>query len=78
MDKTRKLHICGRQPECRHYEIEEGEFRLKGHPNPSAIVASNSHRLPQRSPRIGGRGVCVEPMCEGMSGTPVWRLAVGG
>jgi DNA topoisomerase-1 len=30
----RKLHVCGNNPTCDGYEIEEGEFRIKGYDGP--------------------------------------------
>lgn len=29
IDPKRKLHVCGNNPTCDGYEIEEGEFALK-------------------------------------------------
>ncbi len=30
IDGGRKLHICGNNPDCDGYEVEEGEFKIKG------------------------------------------------
>ncbi len=32
--RKRKLHVCGNNPTCDGYEIEEGEFRIKGYDGP--------------------------------------------
>lgn len=34
IDPKRKLHVCGNNPTCDGYEIEEGEFRIKGYDGP--------------------------------------------
>src|SRR5690606_24446603 len=31
LDEKRKLHVCGNNPGCPGYEIEEGSFKLKGY-----------------------------------------------
>ncbi|KAL8205066.1 UNVERIFIED_CONTAM: hypothetical protein K2H54_000021 [Gekko kuhli] len=35
IDDSRKLHVCGRNPDCDGYEIEKGQFKLKGYEGPS-------------------------------------------
>ena len=35
LDETRKLHICGNNPDCAGYEIEQGQYRIKGYEGPS-------------------------------------------
>ncbi len=35
LDETRKLHICGNNPDCSGYEIEQGQYRIKGYEGPS-------------------------------------------
>ena len=34
VDEHRKLHICGNNPDCHGYEIEEGHFKIKGYDGP--------------------------------------------
>ena len=34
VDETRKLHICGNNPDCPGSEVEEGQFRVKGYEGP--------------------------------------------
>jgi DNA topoisomerase-1 len=35
VDKTRKIHICGNNPDCAGVTIEAGSFQLKGYEGPS-------------------------------------------
>lgn len=34
IDETRKLHICGNNPDCDGFEVEEGHFKIKGYDGP--------------------------------------------
>jgi len=34
VDEKRRLHICGNNPDCPGYEIEQGEFKIKGYEGP--------------------------------------------
>ena len=34
VDETRKLHICGNNPDCAGFEVEQGQFRVKGYEGP--------------------------------------------
>ncbi len=34
IDESKKLHVCGDNPECDGYEVEKGTFKLKGYDGP--------------------------------------------
>ena len=34
VDETRKLHVCGNNPDCAGFEVEAGQFRVKGYEGP--------------------------------------------
>jgi DNA topoisomerase-1 len=34
LDEKRKLHICGNNPDCDGYEVEAGQYKLKGYEGP--------------------------------------------
>ena len=34
IDETRKLHVCGNNPDCRGFTLETGQFRIKGYDGP--------------------------------------------
>ena len=34
IDAKRKLHVCGNNPDCSGFEIEAGEYRIKGYDGP--------------------------------------------
>ena len=34
IDEQRKLHVCGNNPDCDGYQVEEGKYRIKGYDGP--------------------------------------------
>ena len=34
IDETRKLHVCGNNPDCPGYEVESGTFKIRGYDGP--------------------------------------------
>ena len=34
IDESRKLHVCGNNPDCPGFEIEQGSFKIKGYDGP--------------------------------------------
>ena len=34
IDEQRKIHVCGNNPECPGYKLEQGKFRIKGYEGP--------------------------------------------
>ena len=34
IDENRKLHVCGKNPDCDGYKIEEGTFKIRGYDGP--------------------------------------------
>jgi len=45
IDETKKLHVCGDNPECEGYEIEKGTFKLKGYEGPVVECEKCSHDM---------------------------------
>ena len=37
IDEKRKLHVCGNNPDCTGFEVEPGEFKLKGYDGPTPV-----------------------------------------
>ena len=35
IDENRKLHVCGKSPDCAGFLIEEGQFKIKGYDGPT-------------------------------------------
>ena len=35
IDEKRKLHVCGNNPDCAGFEVEHGEFKIRGYDGPT-------------------------------------------
>lgn len=64
IDSHRKLHVCGNNPDCRGYEIEEGEFKLKGYEGPTLECDKCGHEMQLKSGRFGKYFGCTNPDCK--------------
>jgi DNA topoisomerase-1 len=63
IDAGRKLHVCGNNPDCPGYEIEEGEFRLKGYEGPVLACDKCGSEMQLKSGRFGKYFGCVNEAC---------------
>ena len=34
IDENRKIHVCGNNPDCDGFEVEEGVFKIRGYEGP--------------------------------------------
>ncbi|AKJ42073.1 type I DNA topoisomerase [Pragia fontium] len=64
IDNQRKLHVCGNNPECDGYEIEEGEFRIKGYDGPVIECEKCSFEMHLKVGRFGKYMGCTNPDCK--------------
>ena len=53
VDATRRLHICGRNPECPGTAVETGTFKLKGYDGPSLPCDKCGKPMQLKSGRFG-------------------------
>jgi DNA topoisomerase-1 len=63
IDSTRKLHVCGNNPDCPGWEIEVGEYRLKGYEGPSLECDKCGSQMQLKSGRFGKYFGCTNPDC---------------
>lgn len=63
IDQTRKIHVCGNNPLCDGYEIEKGEFRLKGYEGPVVECDKCGEDMHLRSGRFGQYMACTKEGC---------------
>jgi DNA topoisomerase-1 len=63
IDADRKLHICGNNPDCAGYEVELGQFRLKGYEGPVLECDRCSAQMQLRSGRFGKYFACSNSAC---------------
>ena len=64
LDEKRKLHICGNNPDCAGYEIEEGTYRIKGYEGPSLECDKCGSEMQLKTGRFGKFFGCTNPTCK--------------
>ncbi|HET8708030.1 MAG TPA: topoisomerase DNA-binding C4 zinc finger domain-containing protein, partial [Pseudomonadales bacterium] len=63
LDEGRKLHICGNNPDCSGYEIEEGQFKLKGYDGPVLECDKCGSEMQLKTGRFGKFFACTNSGC---------------
>lgn len=64
LDEKRKLHICGNNPDCSGYEIEEGSFKLKGYDGPVIECDKCGQDMQLKTGRFGKYFGCTNESCK--------------
>ena len=64
IDERRKLHICGNNPDCAGFEVELGEFRIKGYDGPVLECDKCGAQMQLRSGRFGKFFGCTNDTCK--------------
>lgn len=64
LDEKHKLHICGNNPDCVGYEIEEGSYRIKGYEGPSLECDKCGSEMQLKTGRFGKFFGCTNPACK--------------
>ncbi|GIC75814.1 type I DNA topoisomerase [Moritella sp. F3] len=64
IDETRKLHVCGNNPECTGYEVEKGEFKLKGYDGPVVECDRCMNDMQLKNGRFGKYMGCTNEECK--------------
>ncbi|MBD9414987.1 type I DNA topoisomerase [Pseudomonas sp. PDM16] len=64
LDETRKLHICGNNPDCAGYEIEQGQYRIKGYEGPSLECDKCGSEMQLKTGRFGKFFGCTNSACK--------------
>ena len=60
IDETRKLHVCGNNPDCSGFEVEKGEYRIKGYDGPVLECDKCSAEMQLKTGRFGKYFGCTE------------------
>ncbi|MGK2946522.1 MAG: type I DNA topoisomerase [Candidatus Malihini olakiniferum] len=63
IDNQRKLHVCGNNPACDGYEIENGEFRIKGYDGPVVKCDKCGSDMHLKMGRFGKYMACTNETC---------------
>ena len=64
LDETRKLHICGNNPDCVGYEVEQGQYRIKGYEGPSLECDKCGSQMQLKTGRFGKFFGCTNSECK--------------
>jgi len=59
VDAGRKLHVCGNNPDCDGFLMEEGQYRLKGYEGPTIECDKCNGRMELKSGRFGQYFACT-------------------
>ncbi|MGH1463134.1 MAG: type I DNA topoisomerase [Neptuniibacter sp.] len=60
IDEKRKLHVCGNNPDCSGFEVELGEYRIKGYDGPTLECDKCSAEMQLKTGRFGKYFGCTE------------------
>ena len=63
LDEQRKLHICGNNPDCSGFEVETGQFRIKGYDGPTLECDKCGSEMQLKSGRFGKYFGCTNSAC---------------
>lgn len=64
LDEKRKVHICGNNPDCPGYEVEEGNFKLKGYDGPIIECDKCGSDMQLKTGRFGKYFGCTNEECK--------------
>jgi DNA topoisomerase-1 len=64
LDEQRKLHICGNNPDCSGYEVELGQFKIKGYDGPTLECDKCGSEMQLKSGRFGKYFGCMADECK--------------
>ena len=63
IDEGRKLHVCGKNPDCDGYFIEEGQFKIKGYDGPTLECHKCGAEMQLKTGRFGKYFGCLNDNC---------------
>ena len=64
IDEQRKLHVCGNNPDCSGFEVEQGEFKIKGYDGPVLECDKCQSEMQLKSGRFGKYFGCTNESCK--------------
>ncbi|MDX1451318.1 MAG: type I DNA topoisomerase [Oleiphilaceae bacterium] len=64
IDEKRKLHVCGNNPDCPGYEVEEGQFKIKGYDGPTLECDKCQSEMQLKTGRFGKYFDCTNESCK--------------
>ncbi len=64
LDESRKLHVCGHNPDCEGFEIEKGAFKIKGYEGPVLECDKCTAEMQLKTGRFGKYFGCMNEDCK--------------
>jgi DNA topoisomerase-1 len=64
IDEQRKLHVCGNNPDCPGFEVEEGKFKIKGYDGPTLECDKCGSEMQLKTGRFGKYFGCTSSDCK--------------
>lgn len=64
IDEKRKLHVCGNNPDCAGFEVEQGEFKIKGYDGPVLECDKCGSEMQLKTGRFGKYFGCTSEDCK--------------
>lgn len=64
IDEGRKLHVCGNNPDCSGFEVEKGEFKIKGYDGPLLECDKCESEMQLKTGRFGKYFGCTNEECK--------------
>ncbi len=64
IDETRRLHVCGNNPDCPGYEVERGSYRIKGYEGPVLECDKCGAEMQLKTGRFGKYFGCTNSECK--------------
>ena len=63
IDESRKLHVCGKNPDCDGYLVEDGKFKIKGYDGPTLECHKCGSEMQLKTGRFGKYFGCLNDNC---------------
>jgi DNA topoisomerase-1 len=64
IDESRKLHVCGNNPDCPGFEVEPGKFKIKGYDGPILECDKCGAEMQLKTGRFGKYFGCTSETCK--------------
>jgi DNA topoisomerase-1 len=64
IDENRKLHVCGNNPDCSGFEVELGEYKIKGYDGPVLDCDKCQSEMQLKTGRFGKYFGCTNDDCK--------------
>ncbi len=64
LDETTKIYICGNNPDCSGYEVEKGEYKIKGYDGPVLDCDKCGDEMQLKTGRFGKYFGCMSEECK--------------